>query len=120
MFIPLTFYINYILSILFGSIAFFIKDKRDFGSLLEAIGKIKEILTGSLIELTLIPFIGYQMIYNPFALSFYHPTQVFLGKYSLAQTLTVIIATLVWIVFLYIITVLIFRYGLKKNESVGL
>jgi ABC-2 type transport system permease protein len=119
-FIPIVFCINFLLAMLVGSIAFFIKDKRDFGSLAEAFMRIKDIFSGNLIEITLIPIIGKQLIYNPFALVFYHPTQVFLGKYTTQTTILIIIISLITIIMMYLIAKLIFRLGLKKNESVGL
>jgi len=56
----------------------------------------------------------------PFAFNFYHPMQIYLGKYSPLETLYVFLGGIAWCVVLYFLAKWVFKLGLKRNESVGL
>jgi ABC-2 type transport system permease protein len=58
--------------------------------------------------------------WNPFAFTFYHPMQIYLGKYDINQTLLVFAGGIAWCIILYFLAKIIFRLGLKRNEAVGL
>jgi ABC-2 type transport system permease protein len=58
--------------------------------------------------------------WNPFAFTFYHPMQIYLGKYDTTQTLLVFACGIAWCIILYFLAKLIFKLGLKRNEAVGL
>ncbi|MEI6728990.1 MAG: ABC-2 family transporter protein [bacterium] len=58
--------------------------------------------------------------YTPFSILFYHPMQVYLGKYNINQTIFVFLGGIAWCVILYFLAKLVFNLGLKRNESVGL
>jgi len=77
-------------------------------------------LSGSLIPFYLLNNGLSQVQYNPLAFTFYHPMQIYLGKYSPLETLWVFVGGFAWCVVLYFFAKLVFRMGLKRNESVGL
>lgn len=56
----------------------------------------------------------------PFPFLFYYPTQIYLGNYNTNQTLLVFAGGIIWCVVLYFFAKLVFKLGLKRNESVGL
>jgi ABC-2 type transport system permease protein len=58
--------------------------------------------------------------YLPFAFTFHHPMQIYLGKYSNLEIFYTFLGGLVWCIMLYFLAKLVFKMGLKKNESVGL
>ncbi len=79
---------------------------------------IVNFLSGSMIPLDLLPEV-IQKINNflPFKYMLYVPIQVFTGK--LDATPHIIIIPLLWIILLYIIATIIFKYGIKKYEGYG-
>ena len=60
------------------------------------------------------------LIYNPFAYTFYHPMQIYLGKYSQVEILQTFVGGIMWCFVLFILARIIFKKGLKHNEAVGL
>ncbi|MFM7853798.1 MAG: ABC-2 family transporter protein [Flammeovirgaceae bacterium] len=50
----------------------------------------------------------------------YYPAQIYLGKYDTDQTVLVFLGGIAWCGILYFLAKLVFRLGLKRNESVGL
>ena len=78
------------------------------------------LLSGSLIPLYLFGDNFKFLIFTPFAFTFYHPMQIYLGKYSPLETLYVFLGGIAWCVVLYFLAKWVFKMGLKRNESVGL
>lgn len=117
--LPIAFFINYSLCFLVGCIAFFIKDRRDFNSVTDSYNGFAILFVGSVLPLTQLPFkeIFYCM---PFAWLLHHPMQIYLGKYDTNQTILVFVGGIIWCVVLYFLAKLVFKMGLKRNESVGL
>jgi len=76
--------------------------------------------SGSLFPLLFIldkfPILGY----TPYSLILHHPMQIYLGKYDTNQTILVFLGGIIWCVILYFLAKLVFKLGLKRNESVGL
>ena len=83
-------------------------------------GLLLSFLSGKFFPLGLIFENFYLYLLNPFAFTFYHPMQIYLGKYSPLETLWVFLGGIFWCFFLYFLAKLVFKMGLKKNESVGL
>jgi ABC-2 type transport system permease protein len=77
-------------------------------------------LAGSLFPLSLLPIWLYFIEFQPLAFTFYHPMQIYLGKYSTNEIILVFIGGLAWCLVLYFLAKLVFKLGLKRNESVGL
>jgi ABC-type uncharacterized transport system permease subunit len=118
--VPLVFAINFTHGIIISSLAFMLKDKRDFGVLAESIMQIINILSGAMIPFAALPFASNILPWLPTSLLFHHPTQVLLNNYNSTQILLVFAASLSCVIIATAISLLIFRLGLKKNESVGL
>lgn len=117
--LPIAFFINYCLCFFIGCIAFFIKDRRDFNSVTDAYNSIAVIFVGSILPLTELPFSNFFQLL-PFAWLLHHPMQIYLGKYDTNQTILVFLGGIIWCVVLYFLAKLVFKMGLKRNESVGL
>jgi ABC-2 type transport system permease protein len=58
--------------------------------------------------------------YTPFAFILNHPMQIYLGNYTLVQTGWTLLGGIIWAIILWLAARILFRLGLKKNESVGL
>jgi ABC-2 type transport system permease protein len=110
------YFISVFISYILGSIAFFI---IDVGGVLEIQNQISFIFSGKAMPLSIIGFLQ-PLTFLPFAFSFHHPMQIYLGKYSTIETFYVFAGGIIWTVFLYLIAKWIFYIGLKKNEAVGL
>jgi ABC-type uncharacterized transport system permease subunit len=119
LFIPITFTINHLAGIIVGSAAFFIDDKRDFDGIAKFWLKSRDILAGILVPLNLLPFSGF-LINSPFGFILHHPMQIYLGKYSWVQILYTFLGGIAWCFVLWIVARVLFKFGLKKNEAVGL
>lgn len=119
--LPITHISIFLLEFLIGCSAFFLKDKRDFDGVYRAYSGITGILSGVLIPLDKLPFnLGYYFSFLPTSWLLHHPMQIYLGKYSPIETFWVFLGGIFWCVFLYFLAKLVFKMGLKKNESVGL
>jgi ABC-2 type transport system permease protein len=99
-----------------GFVAFFIVDI--FG-VVDTQGALVGFLSGKVLPLTSAAFL-LVLTYSPFAYFYHHPMQVYLGGYNLVQSVQVIIFGLVWILALHMLMLKLWKYGLKKYESVGL
>ena len=118
-FIPITFINTFYIEYIVGSQAFFISDKRTYTGIRKAYEGISGILSGVLIPLDKLPF--YNIIqFLPTSWIVHHPIQIYLGKYDTNQTILVFVGGLAWCLVLYILAKIVFKLGLKRNESVGL
>ena len=77
-------------------------------------------LSGSMFPLYILPIHFNWLQFLPFAFTFYHPMQIYLGKYNAAKTFWVFAGGIAWCVVLYLLAKFIFKLGIKRNESVGL
>jgi ABC-type uncharacterized transport system permease subunit len=117
--IPIGFLIQFLLNFLVGCLTFFVADKRDMWAYFRSYEKFNSILSGLYIPLsnTIFPvFISF----SPFAFLLHQPMQIYLGKYDTNQTILVFLGGVAWCLFLYILAKIVFKLGLKRNESVGL
>jgi ABC-2 type transport system permease protein len=119
LFVPITFTINHFVGTIVGSSAFFIRDKRDFDGISKVWLKIRDVTTGSLIPLTLLPFTDI-FTFLPTSFVLHHPMQIYLGKYSNTEIIYTFLGGIAWCFALWILARIIFKLGLKKNEAVGL
>ena len=119
--IPISFILNFILGILLGSMAFWIKDRRDYEGYKSSYEAIIFVITGANIPLYKFPIEIYMVLeFLPTAWIIHHPMQIYLGKYDTNRTILVFLGGLTWCVVLYILAKIVFKLGLKRNESVGL
>ena len=109
--------LNFLFGIITGLSAFWLT--AYFGSA-QFLYDIKVIFSGRFFPLNLLP-IGFSNILNlPFAYTFFHPTQIYLGKYNNTQIIQTYVGGIIWCIILWILARLVFKAGLKKNEAVGL
>ena len=118
-FLPIAFVIQFFLGVIIGSSNFFVYNKRDFDGISSSYVAALAILTGSIIPLNQL---FYPQFFQslPFAWIIHHPKQIYLGNYSNMEILYSVLGGLAWILVLYILAKIVFKLGLKKNESVGL
>jgi len=76
--------------------------------------------SGSVFPLNFISDKLWILNYSPYSILFYHPMQIYLGKYSPTEILYVFLGGITWCVVLYFLAKWVFKLGLKRNESVGL
>lgn len=119
--IPVSFLLNFILGALVGCIAFYVKDRRDYEGYRSSYEAIIFAITGVAIPLYKFPFWLFEILeFLPTAWIIHHPMQIYLGKYNQNQTILVFMGGIVWCIVLYILAKIVFKLGLKRNESVGL
>lgn len=110
------YFISVFIAYILGSLAFFIIDVQ---GVLEIQNQLSFILSGKAMPLTIIAILQ-PLTYLPFAFTFHHPMQIYLGKYSPLETFYVFAGGISWCIVLYFIAKLVFKIGLKRNEAVGL
>jgi ABC-2 type transport system permease protein len=115
-FFVLSFLILNSFSFITGSLAFWM---TSVWGTIELLQNIKNITSGTLFPLSIFSWTLY-LGFLPFAFTFYHPIQIYLGNYNLKQTLLVLAGGVAWCLLLMLLAQTIFKMGLKKNESVGL
>ncbi len=118
--VPFIFVMNFIHGTIITTLSFTLKDKRDYMVIAESITQIINILSGAMIPFSSLPFASNILPWLPTSLLFYHPTQILLNNYDSTQTLLVFVASISWIIIATLFSLLIFKRGLKSNESVGL
>ena len=115
--IPIAIVIQFFTEISIAFLAFFV---TEINGITLNYGFIYNLFTGKLFPLhLLIPFF-FIHIFNPYSYLFYHPMQIYLGEYDSIQTGWTLLGGVAWCVVLYFLAKLVFRLGLKRNESVGL
>lgn len=117
--IPITFTINHFIGTIVGSMSFFIRDKRDFDGIGKFWIKIRDVSSGSLIPLTILPFSSV-FAFLPTSFILHHPMQIYLGRYNNHEILQTFFGGIAWCFVLLIFARLLFKAGLKRNEAVGL
>ena len=119
-FVVLVFFLYFCLNYLIGTVSFLVKNKGDAGNLINTIGIAMGVLSGNIIPLDKIPVNNLFLYIQPFSYLLHHPMQIYLGKYSNLEILYVFLGGIFWCFVLYFLAKLVFKIGLKKNESVGL
>jgi ABC-2 type transport system permease protein len=110
------FFIFFFVDILLGTLAFWLKQ---IGPLIETRSVLFPFLAGALV---LLPTNKITIFFANLPLSFgvYHPTQIYLGKYTQTEILQTFVGGVAWCLILWILARFVFKAGLKKNEAVGL
>jgi ABC-2 type transport system permease protein len=118
-FLPIAYTINYFIGYAVGSLAFFVKDKKEIWGISTTATNLISVMRGTIIPLDKIPFpIFFTSLPTAFAL--HHPMQIYLGKYSTTEILYTFAGGITWCIVLWLLARVIFKLGLKKNEAVGL
>jgi ABC-2 type transport system permease protein len=104
------------IDILLGSLTFWLKE---IAPLIETRSVLFPFLAGGLVLLPANKITAF-FIYLPFSFGVYHPTQIYLGKYSTAEIVYTFLGGIAWCFVLWLLARVIFKLGLKRNEAVGL
>ncbi len=112
----LGYFISVFFSYFLGSFAFFLTDVH---GILDLQTQTNQFLSGKTIPLSSAKILQ-PLALLPFSYTFYHPMQIYLGKYSNIQIIQTFVGGIVWCIVLWILARLVFKAGLKKNEAVGL
>jgi len=115
--IPISHLILFFIELLVGFMAFFI---TEINGLSLNFGFVRQLLSGQMFPLSILIASFSLNLANPFSFLFYHPMQIYLGKYDTNQTILVFLGGILWCIILYFLAKLVFKLGLKRNESVGL
>jgi ABC-2 type transport system permease protein len=115
--IPISASIMYFLDTIIGLMAFFI---TEINGLTLNYRFISSTLSGRLFPLGLLIPLFWINAANPFGYLFYHPMQLYFGNYNAAEVAGIFIVGILWAVALYGTTQALFKFGLRRNESVGL
>jgi len=119
--LPIASLIRFFMNMLIGTVAFWIKERANNTAVINGIYLISGILAGEIIPLSLIFQNNFNFLqFSPFAYFLHLPMQIYLGKYSLIETLNVFLGGIAWSLVFYCLAKIVFQAGLKKNESVGL
>jgi ABC-2 type transport system permease protein len=111
-----SYFIVAFMGIVIASMAFYFVEVQ---GLLNIQSELRFYLSGKAIPLNVSPFLA-PIAYLPFALTFYFPMQIYLGKYSVIQSFGICLLGFVWCILLYLLAKYTFKRGLKRNEAVGL
>jgi len=114
----LAFFIRLFFAILIGLIGFWIVEISGTYFSLNILSKF---LSGAYFPINLLPaaYVTASLFF-PFAYTFFVPLQIYLGKASLAQGLKGILVEFIWLVLLYAIIKIVWHFGLKRYEAVGI
>ena len=113
-----TYFINLFLSILIGFIAFWTMEIHGMYYSLKVISKF---MAGTFFPIALLPvFFVKASFFLPFVYTIYIPVQLYLGKISFMEGLRGLAIELLWLVILYGMIKIVWRFGLRKYESVGI
>jgi ABC-2 type transport system permease protein len=110
------YFINLSLSLLFGFLAFY---SINVHGILEFFTQVRIFSSGYLFPLNIARFLGF-LQFLPFALTYYFPMQIWLEKTDINQNLLIISGGIAWLLILYLLTTVMYKFGLKRYESVGL
>lgn len=119
-FIPINLVLHFTISFIIGCSAFWIRNKGDVNNFCAAAYTAIGILSGGIIPLNIM-FNDYTRLqYNPFAFLLHWPMQIYLNDYNISTKLSLVGFALAWTAVLFILSRFLFKFGLRKNESVGL
>ena len=114
--IVIAYLLNVAIGIIIGGSAFFLTAFFGSASLFDS---LRLVFSGRLFPFDKLNILK-PLAFTPFAFTFYHPMQIYLGKYDFNQTLMVFAGGIAWCLALYFLAKWIFKMGLKRNEAVGL
>jgi len=115
--VPIATAILYLIGIIVACSGFYLPE---ISGIIVNYGFLTSLLMGRLFPIDLLIPSFWVNLTNPFGYLFYHPMQIYFGKYSSIETIYVFIGGITWSLALYFLAKAVFRAGLKKNESVGL
>jgi ABC-2 type transport system permease protein len=109
--------IKYFYQIIASSVAFW---TPEYSGVISSASVVANVFSGALIPFYILNSNFDFLKFNPFAFTFYHPMQIYLGKYTKLEIFYVFLGGLAWCIALYLLAKWVFKLGLKRNEAVGL
>lgn len=92
----------------------------DQNSQIELINYLTSFLAGAYVPIVFLSgWIRNLFLMLPFKFLFFVPTEVFLGKVSVQQSITYIIEMIVWILIFYGVFLVVYKTGIKKYTGTG-
>jgi len=112
------YFIKLFLSILTGFIAFW---TINIGGPYYSISVLIKFLSGAYFPINLLPnlFLNISLAF-PFVYTLFFPVQIYLGKLSIADGLKGLGTEIIWLGLLYLGIKIMWKYGIKKYEGVGI
>jgi len=112
------FMMDYCMSLLTSSIAFF---DNDYNGFIRVLFPILTIASGIRIPFGYLPEPFRSILsLNPYAWMTYQPMQIYLGKYSFSESIFYVLLGFGWVVALLLLIKFVYKIALKKYEGVGL
>ena len=113
-----SYFINLFMAILIGMIAFW---TTEIVGIQYSIKVFVKLISGSYFPISLLPIavINISLLF-PFIYTVFIPVQLCLGKISFAEGLKGLGIEALWLGLLYIVIKIVWKFGLKKYESVGI
>ncbi|MCU0679061.1 MAG: ABC-2 family transporter protein [Planctomycetes bacterium] len=112
------YFVQLFLAVLTGFIAFW---TTEINGIFRFIAVLTRFLSGTLFPISLLPMTMVKINSAfPFVYTFFVPTQLYLGKMSALEGLRGLGLEILWLFALYGIIKIVWRFGLKKYESVGI
>ena len=113
----LSFSLTFVFKMVVGLLGFWMTETR---GAFEAVNVLIVIFSGTLMPLAFLPEWLEKIAYLlPFAYMLYFPVIAFEGKLSIDQFGPVLISQLIWIVIMYLLYRILWKYGIKKYTAVG-
>ncbi len=114
----LGFFIKVSLSIIIGMVAFW---TVYVGGIQYSAKMFMSFFSGSFFTLALLPTSLLKIaLWMPFAYTFFVPTQIYLGKMTIAEGWRGVMISVLWLLVLCVIIKIVWERGIKKYESVGI
>ena len=114
----LAIFLNFLIAALVGLTAFWLVHNRGVMKLRRVLSYF---LSGGMIPLTFFPLWFQNLsMFLPFQYLTFVPINMWLGKYSIQETLMLMAIHLVWVIALYIICALVWKAVMKKVAVVGI
>jgi ABC-type uncharacterized transport system permease subunit len=117
--LPFSYFIRHTWAYISGCLVFFIQNPKDNDAFQLSISTILTYLVGTIIPIYKIPNGGFPE-YLPTAFLLHHPTQIYLGLYDSNKIYLVFVGAVFWCFCLWLIARLVYKKGLRKQESIGL
>lgn len=111
------YFIYYCIGFMIGSVAFWV-NRTD--AVNEFLYMIRGILRGDIVMLSITSLYWQGILIQPFAFVGYHAFKILTSKYSQIETIGTFIVAIFWCIVLFILSRIIFKFGLKHYEAVGL
>jgi ABC-2 type transport system permease protein len=113
-----SYFINLFMAILIGMIAFW---TTEIVGIQYSIKVFVKLISGLYFPINLLPvaIINISMLF-PFIYTVFIPVQLYLGKISFMEGLKGFGVEILWLILLYVVIKIVWKFGLKKYESVGI